>query len=308
MPGRKTPPHNLRKRSFRAGYVLAFSFTGIALGFILSHRTPTPTEFQVQSPIGGNLVLKHSNEGAVLINSLEIVWTMGSPSPRPLPQAGGEGTGEGASACQYNYATLNNSTETKPLMSSPGDQEADHSTPSIQNGVRRIEEPGLREDALESLLFDLTGITPEDIPHTLSIQEFAAQVTAIATKDIWTLKEGGSWPEDSTVTDIRFGTSPRPPEPTDSLRTRFSTFDTRIFAVFDTSAYAYPSVLLRWCRVDQPELIILQKYEIDPHAASNYVWYNNREGWPSGQYRVEVYSLGENFRMMSSGQYEVSEN
>jgi hypothetical protein len=32
---------------------------------------------------------------------------MGSPSPRPLPQAGGEGKGEGASACLYNYATLN---------------------------------------------------------------------------------------------------------------------------------------------------------------------------------------------------------
>jgi hypothetical protein len=42
------------------------------------------------------------------INCLEIVWTVGSPSPRPLPQRGGEGKGEGASTRRYNYATLNN--------------------------------------------------------------------------------------------------------------------------------------------------------------------------------------------------------
>jgi hypothetical protein len=239
----------------------------MALGFMLAHRTPTPTEFQVQSPTGGKHSPKHSDEGAVL-----------------------------------------ESKETKPLLNSPGDQAADHLEASIHDDIRRIEEPGLRSDALASLLYDFIGITPEDIPPTLSIREFAAQVAAIVTKDIWTLKEGGSLPEDSTVTDIRFGTSPRPPEPAESPRTRFSIYDTRIFAVFDTSAYALPSVLLRWCRVDQPELIIFQKYEIDPHAASNYVWYNNKEGWPSGQYRVEVYSLGESFRIMSSGQYEVSEN
>jgi hypothetical protein len=266
MPDRKTPPRNLRKPSFRAAYVLAFLFIGVAPGFMLAHRTSTPREFQVQSPVGGNLGPGHSDGGATL-----------------------------------------ESTETKPSINFPGDQEADNSEPSIHDDVRRIEESGPREEDLESLLCDLTGITLEDIPPTLSIQDFAAQVAAIATRDIWTVREGSSLPADSTVTDIRFGTSPRPPEPSDSPRTRFSNYDTRIFAVFDTSDYRYPSVLLKWCRVDRPELIVLQKYEIDPYAASNYVWYNNKDGWPNGQYRVEVYSLGESFRMISSGQYEVSE-
>jgi hypothetical protein len=233
---------------------------------MLSYRTSTPTEFRVQSLVGGDLGPGHSDRGAPL-----------------------------------------ESTEKKLSMSSPGDQEADNSEPSIHDDVRRIEEPGPREDDLESLLCDLAGITPEDIPPTLSIQDFAAQVAAIATKDIWTVREGGPLAADSTVTDIRFGTSPRPPEPSDSPRTRFSNYDTRIFAVFDTSDYAYPSVLLKWCRVDHPELIVLQRYEIEPYAAFNYVWYNNKDGWPNGQYRVEVYSLGESFRMISSGQYEVSE-
>ena len=173
---------------------------------------------------------------------------------------------------------------------------------------RQIEEPGLEGEALASLLYDFTRITPEDIPPTLSIREFAAQVAAIATQDMWTVGERVSLPEDLTVSDIRFGTSPRPSESPESPRTRFSTYDTRIFAVFDTSAYAHPGVLLKWCRIDQPELLILEKYEIEPRAASNYVWYKKKDGWPNGQYRVEVYSLGQSFRMMSSGEYEVSQN
>jgi hypothetical protein len=268
MPDRKTLHRNLRKRSFRAGYVLAFSFIGIALGFILAHTTPTVTEFQVQSPIGGT----HGRE----------------------PLDGG---------------AIVESTGTSPWMSPPGEEEVDDVEASIGDAVcRQIQEPDLERDALASLLYDFTRITPEDIPPTLSIQEFAGHVAAIATKDIWTARERGFLPEDLTVTDIRFGTSPRSSESTESPRTRFSTYDTRIFAVFDTSTYAHPSVLLKWCRIDQPELLILQKYEIEPHAASNYVWYKKKDGWPNGQYRVEVYSLGESFRMMSSGEYEVSQN
>jgi hypothetical protein len=268
MPGRKSPPRNLRKRSFRVSYVFAFSFIGIALGFILVHLTPTSTEFQVPSPIGGNHGPEHSDGGAMI-----------------------------------------ESTDTNPGKSSPGEEEVDAVKASIADADhRQIEEPGLERNALAPLLYDFTRITPEDIPLTLSIQEFAARVAEIATNDVWTATERTSLPEDLTVTDIRFGTSPRPSESTESPRTRFSTYDTRIFAVFDTSAYAHPSVLLKWCRIDQPELFILQKYEIEPHAASNYVWYKKKEGWPNGQYRVEVYSLGESFRMMSSGEYEVSQN
>jgi hypothetical protein len=230
---------------------------------------------------------------------LMLVHRPSTPTEFQVQSPAGANLGPGHS----HAGAILESKETKPSMSSPGDQKADYSEPSIHHNARRI-----RENSLVSLISESTGITPEDIPPTLSIQDFAAQVAAIATKDIWTAREGGSLPEDSTVTDVRFGTSPRPPEPPASPRTRFSTFDTRIFAVFDTSAYAYPSVLLKWWRVDRPELIVLQKCEIDPHAASNYVWYNNKDGWPNGQYRVEVYSLGESFRMMSSGQYEVSEN
>jgi len=240
----------------------------MALGFVLVHRASTPTEFQVPSPTGGNHGPEHSDGVAVL-----------------------------------------ESTDTNPCVRSPGEEEVDGAGASLADAVhRQVEEPGLEGDALASLLYDYTRITPEDIPPALSIREFAAQVAAIATQDLWTAGERVSFPEDLTVTDIRFGTSPRPSEFTESPRTRFSTYDTRIFAVFDTRAYAHPGVLLKWCRIDQPELLVLEKYEIEPHAASNYVWYKKKDGWPNGQYRVEVYSLGESFRMMSSGEYEVSQN
>jgi hypothetical protein len=196
-----------------------------------------------------------------------------------------------------------------PWTSSPGEEEVNDAEASIADAVyRHIEQLGLGGDALSSLLYEFTQISLEDIPPALSIQEFAAHVAAIATKDILTAGGRGSLPEDPTVTDIRFGTSPRQSEPTESPSTRFSTYDARIYAVFDTSTYEHSGVLLKWYRIDQPELFVLQKYEIDPHAAYNYVWYKSKEGWPAGQYRVEVYSLGQTFRMMSSGQYEVWQN
>lgn len=204
---------------------------------------------------------------------------------------------------------LPESKDTNARMSSLGEEGADDAEASTADAAcLPIEDPGLGGDALASLLYDFTRITPADIPRTLSLQEFAAHVAAIATKEIWATRERVSLPEELTVTDIRFGTSPGTSESSESPRTKFSTYDTRIFAVFDTRTYAHPGVLLKWCRIDQPELLILQKYEIEPHAASNYVWYKKKDGWPNGQYRVEVYSLGESFGMMSSGQYEVSQN
>jgi hypothetical protein len=193
--------------------------------------------------------------------------------------------------------------------SAPGEVEVNDVEASIADAVyRHIEQLGLGDDALSSLLYEYTRITPEDIPPTLSIQEFAAHVAAIATTDILTAGARGSQPEDPTVTDIRFGTSPRQSESTESPGARFSTYDARIYAVFDTRSYRHSDVLLKWYRVDQPELLVLQKYEIDPDADYNYVWYKRKEGWPTGQYRVEVYSLGRSFRIMSSGEYEVWQN
>ena len=268
MPDRKTQPRPMRKRSFWVGYLLAFSFIGVALGLMPGDRTPSTTEIQVHLPTGAN----HGS---------------GHPDGEALPQ----------------------SSDTNPGRSSPEEEEADDGEASVAEAVDpRIEEQGPGEDALASLVYDFTLITPEDIPPDLSLREFAARVAAIATKEIWAASDTDSSPEDLTVTDIRFGTSPLPSESTEPPRTRFSTYDTRIFAVFDTGTYGHPAVLLKWCRIDQPELLILQKYEIEPHADSNYVWYKKKEGWPDGQYRVEVYSLGESFKMISSGQYEVSQN
>jgi hypothetical protein len=254
---------------------------------MLTHLTPTSTESQVPSPtfhLSGASVRDELSTGAFL-----------APA-RTTPS--------------WILNQEHDSLETaNPWTSSPAEEEVNDLEASIADAVyRHIEELGLEEDALSSLLYEFTQISREDIPPTLSIQEFAAHVAEIAAKDIWTVGARLSLPEDPTVTDIRFGTSPRQSGSTESPSTRFSTYDARIYAVFDTRTYEHSGVLLKWYRIDRPELFILQKYEIDPHAAYNYVWYKRKEGWPTGQYRVEVYSLGQSFRMISSGQYEIWQN
>lgn len=307
MADRRHLPRNPRKRSFRVACVFALPLIGIALGFMLTHLTPTPTGSQVPSPLGGNHDPEHSDGGAILESPdtkshLSGASVSDQPSARASALVAPARTKPG-----WILNREHNSAETAPpWISSPGEEEMNDIEASIADAVyRKIEELGLGKDALASLLYEFTRITPEDIPPTLSIQEFAAHVAAIATKDISTAGGQVSWPEDPTVTDIRFGTSPRQSEPTESPKTRFSSYDTRIYAVFDTSPFEHSGVLLKWYRIDQPELLILQKYEIDPHAAYNYVWCKRQEGWPTGQYRVEVYSLGQSFRMISSGEYEV---
>ena len=310
MAGGKPLSRNPGKRSFRAGYVFLFLFIGIALGFMLTHLKPASTESQAPSPLGGNHGPEHSDGEAILESSgtkshLSGVSVRDEPSTRTSAFLAQAGTKSGWILNQE----LDNPETAPPWVSSPGEEEGNDVEASIADAVyRHIEQLGLGGDALSSLLHDFARISPEDLPPTLSIQEFAAHVAAIATKDILTPGGRGSLPEDPTVTDIRFGTSPRQSESTESPSTRFSTYDARIYAVFDTRAYEHSGVLLKWYRIDQPELFILHKYEIDPHAAYNYVWCKGKEGWPPGKYRVEVYSLGQSFRMMSSGQYEVWQN
>jgi|GEM_PF-3372909 len=310
MADRKTLPRNLRKRSFRAGYIFAFPFIGIVLGFILTNLTQTPRQSQVQSPIGGNHGTEHSDVGAI-VESPDTKFHLSGASVSDEPSTRTSASFEllRTKPGWILNQEHNNPETAYPWMISPVEEEVnDVEASNADAGNRQIEGLGLGGDALASLIYEFTQITPEDIPPTLSIQDFAAHVAAIATKDILTAGGRDSLPEDPTVTDIRFGTSPRQPDSAESPTTRFSNYDTRIFAVFDTSTYAHPSVLLKWYRIDEPELFILRKYEIDPHAACNYVWYKRNEGWPTGQYRVEVYSLGASVRMISSGQYEVSEN
>ena len=310
MADRRPLPPNTRKRSFRGACVFAFPFIGIALGFMLTHLTPTPTESQVQSPIGGHHGPEHSDVGAILESpDTKSLLNGASVSDEPSTRTGALFAPARTKSGSISNQEHDRPETAPPWINSPGEEEVNDTEASIADAVyRQIEELGLGGDSLSSLLYEFTQITPEDIPPTLSIQEFAAHVAAIATTDILTAGGRGSLPEDPTVTDIRFGTSPRQSESTEPPSARFSTYDTRIYAVFDTSTYEHSCVLLKWYRIDQPELLILQKYEIDPHAAYNYVWYKRKEGWPTGQYRVEVYSLGQSFTMISSGHYEVWQN
>jgi hypothetical protein len=301
MIERKPLPRNPRKRSFRAGSVLLFPFIGIALGFMLTHLTPASTESQVACPSGGN----HGPERSDTESHLSGAPVSYEPSTRTSAFLAPAGINQA-----WIWNRENDNPETAPpWISSRREEELNDVEVSMADAIcRHIEQLDLEGFALSRLLYEFAQISPEDIPPTLSIQEFAAHVAAIATTDIVTPGGGGSLPKDPTVTGIRFGTSPRQSESTESPSTRFSTYDARIYAVFDTSAYEHSGVLLKWYRIDQPELFILHKYEIDPHAAYNYVWCKGKEGWPPGKYRVEVYSLGQSFGIMASGQYEVWQN
>ncbi len=145
MPDRKTLPRNPRKRSFRVGYIFAFPFIGIALGFILTNLTQTSRESHVQSPIGGNHGPEHSDVGAILESPdtkshLSGASVSDEPSTRTSALFALARTKPGWILNQEH----NNPETAYPWMSSPGEEEVNDVEASIADaGYRQIEELGL---------------------------------------------------------------------------------------------------------------------------------------------------------------------
>jgi hypothetical protein len=81
----------------------------------------------------------------------------------------------------------------------------------------------------------------------------------------------------------------------------------KIYASFDTFAYPETEVLVKWYRADEPELLLFNKYPIDPIKDHNFVWLQKSQGWDSGRYTVEIYSVRveDNIKMIARGDYTI---
>ncbi len=79
----------------------------------------------------------------------------------------------------------------------------------------------------------------------------------------------------------------------------------RIYAVFPTDQYGSDSVLVKWQRLDQPELLVFDRYPIGAIDRDSYVWLSQPEGWSEGAYEVTIYAAEESLDPIAVGSYEV---
>jgi hypothetical protein len=77
-----------------------------------------------------------------------------------------------------------------------------------------------------------------------------------------------------------------------------------MFGAFPLEAGAPAHVIAKWYRVDQPELLMFEELPIRGRDGQAFVRFDRPEGWPQGDYRLEVYAPGEAFELIAAGSYE----
>lgn len=85
----------------------------------------------------------------------------------------------------------------------------------------------------------------------------------------------------------------------------FSAEQETIYAYFSTSGYSQGSVLVRWLRTDEPEVLLLKTISINGANPINYVYLTQHNGWRSGDYRVEIYSVDDDVGFLAAKDYAV---
>jgi len=80
----------------------------------------------------------------------------------------------------------------------------------------------------------------------------------------------------------------------------------RIYACFQNQGTleGLTKVVTRWTNKTTKEVVKLDTKQIDPNAPFNFIWVEKREGWPTGEYAVELLSTKE-FALIAQGMFTV---
>ncbi len=104
---------------------------------------------------------------------------------------------------------------------------------------------------------------------------------------------------------VEFSTSVESDNAPTAAREVFGSDSDRIYAVFPTDQYGLDSVLVKWQRLDQPELLVFDRYPIGARDRDSYVWLSQPDGWNQGAYEVTIYAAAESLDTNAGGIYEV---
>ena len=77
--------------------------------------------------------------------------------------------------------------------------------------------------------------------------------------------------------------------------------------MFET--HAWPAdvsrVLAVWRNVNTGKIVFQETESILPSAASNYVWLQVNDGWPSGNWQLDIFDPFRHFSLLASGTFNI---
>ncbi|HLD36612.1 MAG TPA: hypothetical protein VJC37_07800 [Planctomycetota bacterium] len=96
--------------------------------------------------------------------------------------------------------------------------------------------------------------------------------------------------EGQAVESITFALRVNPDNSPISPTAVFKSTDRRIYACFKNQGAfeGLTKVVTRWTNKTTKEVIKLETKPIDPNASYNFIWVEKKEGWPAGEYAVEL--------------------
>ncbi len=143
--------------------------------------------------------------------------------------------------------------------------------------------------------------TPEELDDMSDVRGFAERLAEIALAGVVTPQAAPS----PAAQQVEFSTTVEADNSATLPSGVFSADADRIYAVFPTDQYVRDSVLAKWQRLDQPELMIFDRYPIHSRERHNFVWMSPPEGWTEGSYEVTIYSTDEMLDPVAVGAYDV---
>ncbi|MEN8140137.1 MAG: hypothetical protein ABFR97_02835 [Thermodesulfobacteriota bacterium] len=159
----------------------------------------------------------------------------------------------------------------------------------------------LNDEELTDIITTYTKLAPHDYPPGVDTRDFAQRLGEI-------YYQNPAVPDDSELdlSPVEFGKSVKVDNKLRDQQECFSQGTNRIYASFATGEdYASNSVMVKWSRLDSPEVLIYDKYAINRGTTENYVWLEIPNGWEPGVYKVQIFSLENNLNPLFTGSYTV---
>lgn len=189
-----------------------------------------------------------------------------------------------------------------------GARDASGSTgPTGQSASEQVVEAIIAGMSDFELIDTVTGtelFSPEELDGMRDVRGFAERLAAIALSGV-VAASSELPPRADAVTFARSVGADNAPA---SASEHFYSDAGRIYAVFPTDRYGRDSVLVKWQRLDRPELLVFDRYPIRAEDAYSYVWMNQPDRWDPGSYEVTMYAADETLEPIAVGGYDVADD
>jgi hypothetical protein len=188
--------------------------------------------------------------------------------------------------------------------------EGDINRPIDEIISQKLEAMNLDDQEMLGLIQSFINIDSDDVPSQIPIKDFAVKLVKIAANGVLTPVQSESITNDPLPLPIYFDTSTNPDYSVSDPRETFFPEETKIFASFDSSQLTddnvlVDSVLAKWYRTDQPQILLMKSSPIRPLSNYNHIWLDRPQGWPRGDYQVEIYSFQDDTNLIASGKYNI---